>query len=90
MTSLQKIFKTLVWPFFLVLLSSSFLFAEEKKTLPPARPEAQKECDQNEPKATSSDSSISSPMAPSKEKTGNLNPLPPPPLKIQESPDSGG
>ncbi len=61
-----------------------------KKGRPPAPPEAQKEFDQNEPQATSSDNLFSSPMAPSREKTGYTNPLIPPPLNIQEEPNTGG
>lgn len=82
--TLQRSFKILIGLFGLILLLSTFLFAEGKKTLPPAPPEAQQDCDQNEPKALSSDSSISSPMGPSKGKTDNYNQLTPPQFENQQ------
>ena len=72
MIILRKIFNIWIWLFLLILLLSTLLFAEEKKAVSPAPPDAQKEFDQNEPKATSSDNPFSSPMAPSKGTTGNL------------------
>jgi hypothetical protein len=41
--------KKLTWPLLLIMFSACFLLAEEKKVLPPAPPEAQKGCDQNQP-----------------------------------------
>ncbi|OGP49930.1 MAG: hypothetical protein A2Y79_03040 [Deltaproteobacteria bacterium RBG_13_43_22] len=87
---MQKFFKTLAWSLGLLMLLTAFLFAEEKKTLPPAPPDTQKECDQNEPKPTSPDSSLSSPIVPAKGKNRNPDSLTPSPLKVQENTDSGG
>ncbi len=66
----QKIVKILTWSFFLIFLLSTFLFASEKKTLPSPPSDTQKECDQNEPKSASPDSSLSSSVAPANEKKG--------------------
>ena len=90
MIILRKLFKIGVWLLFLILLLSTLLLAERKKAVSPAPPEAQKEFDQNEPRATSSGNLFSSPMAPSRERTGYTNPLIPPPLNIQEEPGTGG
>jgi hypothetical protein len=90
MITLRKIVKIWVGFFSLILLLSTLLFAGGEKAVSPALPDAQKEFDQNGPKASSSDSPIFSPMPPSKEKTGYLNPLIPPPLNIQEEPNTGG
>jgi hypothetical protein len=82
MKSLIKLFIILVWFIFLISLLATSLFAQEKKT--------QKEFDQIEPQATSSGNLFSSPIAPSKEEAGYPNPLMPPPLNIQEGPNTGG
>jgi hypothetical protein len=42
-------FKKLIWPLLLIMFSAGFLFAGEKKALPPTPPEAQKGCDQSQP-----------------------------------------
>ena len=90
MIALRKIFDIWIGLFLLILLLSTLLFAEERRAVSPTPPGVQKEFDQNESKATSSDNPFSSPMAPSKGTTGNHNPLIPPPLDIQEAPDTGG
>ncbi len=90
MKSFIKLFNTLLWAILLIFLLAVSLFAREKKTPFPAPPETQKEFDQNGPHATSSGNLFSSPMAPSREKTGYTNPLIPPPLNIQEEPNTGG
>ena len=90
MMTLRKFFKKLAWLLLLITLLTTSLLADGKKTLPPTPPESQKECDQIEPKATPSTSSISSPMGPANEKTVPPDILTPPSLNNQESTESGG
>jgi hypothetical protein len=85
-----KILKILAGLFLLIMLLVTSLLAEKKKTFPPAWPDSQKESDQNGPNAASSDPPIFSPIPPSRGKAGNLNPFLPPPLNIQEEPNTGG
>lgn len=90
MMILRKILKTWIGLFLLIVFLSTFLFAEGKKAASPAPPQSQKEFDQNGPPATTSGNLFSSPMPPSREKTGNINPLIPPPLNIPEEHNTGG
>jgi hypothetical protein len=76
-------FKKLIWPLLLIMFSAGFLFAGEKKALPPTLPDTQEKCDQNEKEATPSDSFIASPKPPSKEIIGSPDSLTSPPLEIQ-------
>jgi hypothetical protein len=82
--------KKVIWPLLLVMFSVGFLFAEEKKALPPAPPEAQKGCDQSQPQNSPPDNSISSPTPSSKEKTADPKPAIPDASKIQEDSSTGG
>ncbi|MGA3083653.1 MAG: hypothetical protein ABSE95_02535 [Thermodesulfobacteriota bacterium] len=90
MITIQKILKTQAWPFLFIMLLAGFLFAEEKKDLPPAPPEILKGCDQNQPQNSPSDTSISSPTPSSKEKAAEPDPSKSSPLLIQPGPENQG
>jgi hypothetical protein len=79
-----------VWLFLFIMFWATSILSDVQKTLPPAPADSQGKCDQMEPQATSSDSSLSASMNPSIEKGADASPLPPPPLQIQESFGSGG
>ena len=91
MKMLRKTIKILVWLFLLIMLLATSLLADDKKTLPPAPPDTQEECDQTEPKATSSDSPIffsNDPFQGKSRKPQSFNPASF--SDIQESTNSGG